>query len=189
MVDRFCFLRKCTVLLLLYGFDWNALNDFIIIVFFSVPPPTQLRNEVLPLQLRGVQHLDNGSLRLNPDTLSHQRLKQKLLVSCLCEREIKACWCWTGCMVHYSWRPLRRHLLSAIVRLSCSSLCFGLWTCEPWVIFSSSCWFNFEMSCARCCLVHLESSLGLIGVKVAVFSVFHDRWPCQGEVRRQCLLT
>ncbi|XP_037633890.1 RIMS-binding protein 2 isoform X4 [Sebastes umbrosus] len=39
----------------------------------------KLRNEVLPLQLRGVQHLDNGSLRLNPDTLSHQRLKQKLL--------------------------------------------------------------------------------------------------------------
>ncbi|XP_049435028.1 RIMS-binding protein 2 isoform X1 [Epinephelus fuscoguttatus] len=47
----------------------------------------KLRNEVLPLQLPGVQHLDSfrllednsGALRLNPETLSHQRQKQKLL--------------------------------------------------------------------------------------------------------------
>ncbi|KAM8886012.1 RIMS-binding protein 2 isoform 13-T15 [Spinachia spinachia] len=47
----------------------------------------KLRNEVLSLQPPGVQRLDNsrlledtsGALRLNPNTLSHQRLKQKLL--------------------------------------------------------------------------------------------------------------
>ncbi|XP_035853807.1 RIMS-binding protein 2 isoform X20 [Sander lucioperca] len=47
----------------------------------------KLRNEVLPLQLPGVQRLDSfrllkdnsGALRLNPETLSHQRQKQKLL--------------------------------------------------------------------------------------------------------------
>ncbi|XP_068461088.1 uncharacterized protein [Clinocottus analis] len=47
----------------------------------------KLRNEVLPLQLPGVQPLDNfhlpedngGALGLNSYTLSHQRLKQKLL--------------------------------------------------------------------------------------------------------------
>ncbi|XP_044052414.1 RIMS-binding protein 2 isoform X12 [Siniperca chuatsi] len=47
----------------------------------------KLRNEVLPLQLPGVQRLDSfrllednsGALKLTPETLSHQRLKQKLL--------------------------------------------------------------------------------------------------------------
>ncbi|XP_039659343.1 RIMS-binding protein 2 isoform X17 [Perca fluviatilis] len=47
----------------------------------------KLRNEVLPLQLPGVQRLDSfcllkdnsGALRLNPETPSHQRQKQKLL--------------------------------------------------------------------------------------------------------------
>ncbi|KAM7391646.1 hypothetical protein PAMP_022322 [Pampus punctatissimus] len=47
----------------------------------------KLRNEVLPLQLSSIQRLDSfhlleghsGALRLNPETLSHQRLKQKLL--------------------------------------------------------------------------------------------------------------
>ncbi|XP_041792543.1 RIMS-binding protein 2 [Chelmon rostratus] len=46
-----------------------------------------LRNEVLPFQLPGVQHLDgfclledsSAALRLDPETLSHQRQKQKLL--------------------------------------------------------------------------------------------------------------
>lgn len=54
----------------------------------SVPPP-QLRNEVLPLNFQSVQRLDSfrvledssGTLRLNPSTQSHQRLKEKLLVS------------------------------------------------------------------------------------------------------------
>ncbi|XP_028433339.1 RIMS-binding protein 2 isoform X9 [Perca flavescens] len=47
----------------------------------------KLRNEVLPLQLPGAQRLDSfrllkdnsGALRLNPETPSHQRQKQKLL--------------------------------------------------------------------------------------------------------------
>ncbi|GLD52672.1 RIMS-binding protein 2 isoform X1 [Lates japonicus] len=47
----------------------------------------KLRNEVLPHHLPSVQHLDSFRLledsssapRLNPETLSHQRLKQKLL--------------------------------------------------------------------------------------------------------------
>ncbi|XP_076586095.1 RIMS-binding protein 2 isoform X5 [Chaetodon auriga] len=47
----------------------------------------KLRNEVLPFRLPGVQHLDgfclvednSGALRLSPETLSHQRQKQKLL--------------------------------------------------------------------------------------------------------------
>ncbi|XP_034726926.1 RIMS-binding protein 2 isoform X23 [Etheostoma cragini] len=45
----------------------------------------KLRHEVLHLQLPGVQHLDSflkdnsRALRLNPETLSHQRQKQKLL--------------------------------------------------------------------------------------------------------------
>nr|XP_046242696.1 RIMS-binding protein 2 isoform X4 [Scatophagus argus] len=47
----------------------------------------KLRNDVLPVQLPGVQHLDSfyllednsRALRLGPETLSHQRLKQKLL--------------------------------------------------------------------------------------------------------------
>ncbi|XP_044222338.1 RIMS-binding protein 2 isoform X3 [Thunnus albacares] len=47
----------------------------------------KLRNEILPLQLPGIQRLDSfrllednsGALRLSPQTLSHQRLKQKLL--------------------------------------------------------------------------------------------------------------
>ncbi|KAK1893187.1 Peripheral-type benzodiazepine receptor-associated protein 1, partial [Dissostichus eleginoides] len=47
----------------------------------------KLRNEVLPLQLPRLQHLDSfrllennsGPRRLNPETLSHQRLKQQLL--------------------------------------------------------------------------------------------------------------
>ncbi|KAG8012190.1 hypothetical protein GBF38_004678, partial [Nibea albiflora] len=47
----------------------------------------KLRNEVLPLQLQGVQRLDSfrllednsRALRLSQEALSHQRLKQKLL--------------------------------------------------------------------------------------------------------------
>ncbi|KAM8759482.1 RIMS-binding protein 2 isoform 2-T2 [Acanthopagrus schlegelii] len=47
----------------------------------------KLRNEVSPLRLQGAQHLDSfrllegnsQALSLSPDTLSHQRLKQKLL--------------------------------------------------------------------------------------------------------------
>ncbi|KAE8292419.1 hypothetical protein D5F01_LYC09788 [Larimichthys crocea] len=53
----------------------------------------KLRNEVLPLQLQGVQRLDSfrllednsRALRLSQEALSHQRLKQKLL-----ETEISA---------------------------------------------------------------------------------------------------
>ncbi|KAL7392419.1 hypothetical protein ABVT39_024414 [Epinephelus coioides] len=54
---------------------------------FITSGTSSLRNEVLPLQLPGVQRLDSfrllednsGALRLNPETLSHQRQKQKLL--------------------------------------------------------------------------------------------------------------
>lgn len=158
----------------------------------------QLRNEVLPIQLPGVQRLDSfcllednsRALRLSPETLSHQRLKQKLLVSSLCEREIKACWCYTGqgplgavedCCGGICFQQLSGFHVS--------SPCFGLWTCEPWVIFPPVVGLILKWAVLASARVHLESSLGLIGVKVSVFSVFHDHWLCQGNIRRQCLLT
>lgn len=95
-------------------------------------------------------------------------------------------WPWT---IRGSWRLLWRHLLSAVVWLSCSSPCFGLWTCEPWVIFPPVVGLILKWAVRASARAHFESSLGLIEVKVAIFSLFHDRWPCQRKVRRQCLLT
>lgn len=154
----------CTILILIKCFQWlQLLCSFL----FSL----QLRNEVFPLQLPGVQPLDtfrllgddSGALGLNPYTPSHQRLKQTLLVRGRYRRVDAALHGSLG----GSLRPWR-HLLSVIVWIICSSLHFGWWTCEPWVIFPPLVGLILKMNCAHFACVHLESSLGLIRVKVAV---------------------
>lgn len=114
--------------------------------FFLFPTLSQLRNEVLPLQLSVVQHLESfhliednrQTLSLIPETLNHQRLKQKLLVSSLCGRKRK----------------------DSLFLFLCLLQTLSFWSMND---FSSSCWYTSKMSHS---FFYLWSSpLRLTGVK------------------------
>lgn len=165
------------------------------IAAFVFSPP-QLRNEVLPLELSAVQRLesfrlleDNGrALSLSPDTLSHQRLKQKLLVSSLCGREIKACWCWAGLGQSGAVEDRCGGFFFQQLRLVFMFLSLlqivNFWTMN---YSSSSCWYKSEMSHVRFFLcsfrIIIEINWGQIGSSVSHRIL--RLWCGQGESGRQ----
>lgn len=106
-----------------------AMSILMKLIFCFLTTPWQI-NEVLPIHISAVQCLDsfhiledrNQILKLSPGTLSHQRLQQKLLVSCTLFTEEKGLWVLGGGRTtRISKKLLRRLLLSALMFASNSS--------------------------------------------------------------------